>query len=242
MFKSRILVFLAITLLFLISSTYAVLYYFKHPAYGEMVHDLFHTNRPVRQYAEARKILSTYPTLNYSELPIHIKNRFSEKIHGSFYAIPENDLYKKICVENRINSFLSHEDRIIGYSFKNKRIKYVYINEQILRYYFKLTELLAMQGYNNSAIRINSAYRSHIHNKKVGGARESQHLKGKALDLKIGDINEDGKINSIDKQIVAHILEKEIIKNTGGIGFYPGTMVIHMDVRGHRARWDHYKR
>lgn len=242
MFKSRVLVFLAITLLFLISSTYAVLYYLKHPAYGEMVYDLFHINRPVSQYAEARKILSAYPTLNYSELPLHIKNQFSEKIHGSFYAIPENDLYKKICIENRINSFLSGEDRIIGYSFKNERIKYVYINEQILRSFFKLTELLATQGYNNSAIRINSAYRTHIHNKRVGGARESQHLKGKALDLKIGDINKDGKANSIDKQIVAQILEKEIIKNSGGIGFYPGTMFIHMDVRGHRARWNHYNR
>jgi len=35
----------------------------------------------------------------------------------------------------------------------------------------------------NKPIRINSAYRSPAHNKKIGGARNSQHLHGRALDL-----------------------------------------------------------
>src|SRR5690606_9510833 len=34
----------------------------------------------------------------------------------------------------------------------------------------------------NKPIRINSAYRSPAHNKKIGGARNSQHLHGRALD------------------------------------------------------------
>jgi hypothetical protein len=39
---------------------------------------------------------------------------------------------------------------------------------------------------------------------------------------------------------VLDLLEKEIIKSSGGIGRYPGTRAVHFDVRGYKARWDSY--
>jgi len=60
--------------------------------------------------------------------------------------------------------------------------------------------------------------------------------------LKIGDINQDGTVNQEDKQIVYKILNTDIIANKGGLGFYPTTQIVHMDVRGINARWNNYKR
>jgi uncharacterized protein YcbK (DUF882 family) len=67
-------------------------------------------------------------------------------------------------------------------------------------------------------------------------------LFGKAIDLKIGDINQDGSVNQEDKQIVYKILNTDIIANKGGLGFYPNTQILHMDVRGEHARWNYYNR
>jgi uncharacterized protein YcbK (DUF882 family) len=89
---------------------------------------------------------------------------------------------------------------------------------------------------------INSGYRSPNHNKLAGGAPLSQHLFGKAIDLKIGDINRDGSINQEDKNIAYKILQLDVIANRGGLGFYPNTQILHMDVRGEYARWNNYKR
>lgn len=71
-------------------------------------------------------------------------------------------------------------------------------------------------------ITILSAYRSPTHNKKVGGARNSQHMQGRALDLappkgvKIGDFYETIK-NNADKFGIT------------GIGKYK--TFVHVDVR-----------
>jgi len=77
----------------------------------------------------------------------------------------------------------------------------------------------------------------HLFQKVVGDFRLKE---GEAVDIKIGDINQDGFANQEDKTIVLDLLEKQIIKNTGGIGRYPGTLSVHYDVRGYRARWDSY--
>ena len=63
---------------------------------------------------------------------------------------------------------------------------------------------------------------------------------GEALDLRINDINDDGRRTQADKQIVLDLLEQHIIKDKGGIGKYPGTMSVHFDVRGYKARWDRH--
>jgi uncharacterized protein YcbK (DUF882 family) len=68
------------------------------------------------------------------------------------------------------------------------------------------------------------------------------HLYGKALDLRIGDIDRNGKIEFDDKEIVYKILDQKIVRNSGGLGYYPKTMIVHFDTRGAWARWDQYKR
>jgi uncharacterized protein YcbK (DUF882 family) len=78
-------------------------------------------------------------------------------------------------------------------------------------------------------ISITSGYRSPQHNAKVKGAKNSQHVFGKAVDL---------KVQGMTPKEVAPIIERLISEGKmkqGGIGIYPSW--VHYDIRGTRARW-----
>ena len=78
-------------------------------------------------------------------------------------------------------------------------------------------------------IKINSGYRSPEHNKKIGGALNSMHLKGLAADIvPIG----------ASLKLVYTMIEKLVDQGQipdGGLKLYD--TFIHYDIRGHRARW-----
>lgn len=78
-------------------------------------------------------------------------------------------------------------------------------------------------------LHINSAYRTPAYNKKIGGAKDSQHPKGRAADLTCK--------SKTPKQLHAIILKliKEGKIKQGGVGLYPG--FVHYDIRGTEARW-----
>lgn len=65
-----------------------------------------------------------------------------------------------------------------------------------------------------------SAYRTPAHNRKIGGARNSQHLEGRALDLR----SADGRVNLHE---IAHFART--IAAVRGIGVY--RTFVHIDVR-----------
>lgn len=74
-----------------------------------------------------------------------------------------------------------------------------------------------------------SGYRTPSHNKKVGGAKLSQHLQAKAADI---------SVKSKTPKQLAIVIEKLIAEGKmkqGGIGIYPG--FVHYDIRGTKARW-----
>lgn len=78
-------------------------------------------------------------------------------------------------------------------------------------------------------ITINSAYRSPDYNKKIGGVKDSQHLKGNASDI---------TVKGMTPKEVAKIIEGLIASGKmqqGGIGIYPN--FVHYDIRGVKARW-----
>lgn len=89
--------------------------------------------------------------------------------------------------------------------------------------------LQVIRDYFNLPIKINSAYRSPAHNAKVGGVKNSQHVKGQAADIVI-----QGKTpREIAEQLEKLIFEKKI--SQGGIGIYP--TFVHYDIRGKKTRW-----
>lgn len=85
--------------------------------------------------------------------------------------------------------------------------------------------LQKIRAHFGKAVTINSAYRTPGRNKAVGGETYSQHLYGKAADIKVKGI--------APKKVSAYA--ETLLKNKGGIGIY--STFTHIDVRETKARW-----
>lgn len=86
----------------------------------------------------------------------------------------------------------------------------------------KLEILRKMLG--NKPIIINSGYRCHAYNTKVGGVSKSQHLYGTAADISVRGIS-SSKVAEVAEQVFWD----------GGLGRYNN--FTHVDTRGRRVRW-----
>jgi len=76
---------------------------------------------------------------------------------------------------------------------------------------------------------LTNGYRCKEHNADVGGSLNSQHLKGKAADIK------SSTIKPWDMAIAVDDLMKTEKFKLGGVGIY--NTFTHVDIRGVRARW-----
>jgi uncharacterized protein YcbK (DUF882 family) len=80
-------------------------------------------------------------------------------------------------------------------------------------------------------IRILSGYRCPEHNASADGASHSQHMLGKAADV---------RILGLDLQHAYDVAKKVPAFYFGGIGVYDGNF-LHVDVRDGKARWARVK-
>ncbi len=81
----------------------------------------------------------------------------------------------------------------------------------------------------NRPIIIISGYRSPEYNKKIKGAKKSQHMIAKAADIIVKGMSP----REVKSVIISLIKEGRM--HSGGIGLY--TTFTHYDVRGRNARW-----
>lgn len=72
---------------------------------------------------------------------------------------------------------------------------------------------------------VTSAYRSPEHNRRVGGARASQHLLGRAFDIRCDNIAAEA------------LIDAALREGFRGIGTYPDHGFVHIDFREKPARW-----
>lgn len=85
-------------------------------------------------------------------------------------------------------------------------------------------EFEAIRAVVGAPIRVGSAYRTFEHNRAVGGAKASQHLEGRALDL----YPPPGV--SVDRLYqICRARAGEKASRLGGIGRYP--TFVHIDIR-----------
>jgi len=77
--------------------------------------------------------------------------------------------------------------------------------------------------FGGKPISISSGYRTEIHNQKVGGAKNSQHVQGRAADIKIQDV----PARQVAQKILAAIHNKKL--GIHGLGSY--ATFTHVDVR-----------
>ena len=85
--------------------------------------------------------------------------------------------------------------------------------------------LQKIRTHFGKSVTITSAYRTPSKNTAVGGEKYSQHLYGRAADI---------KVKGIAPKSVAAYAEK-LLPGKGGIGTY--STFCHIDVRSTKARW-----
>lgn len=88
-----------------------------------------------------------------------------------------------------------------------------------------VTVLQKIRTHFGKSVTITSAYRTPGKNKAVGGQPYSQHLYGRAADI---------KVKGVTPKKVAEYAEK-LMPNKGGIGIY--STFTHIDTRSTKARW-----
>ena len=92
--------------------------------------------------------------------------------------------------------------------------------------------LQCIREHFGKPVTITSGYRTASHNKKVGGSRSSQHLLGRAADI---------RVQGVSVEDVAAYAER-LMPDWGGVGRYPvkagrATGWVHVDTRADKARW-----
>ena len=89
--------------------------------------------------------------------------------------------------------------------------------------------LQVLRDHVDRPIRIISGYRTPTYNRKIGGARKSQHMLAKAADIKIA-----GMASGEIKRLLEDLIKLDRM-HSGGVGLYK--TFTHYDVRGRNARW-----
>lgn len=78
-------------------------------------------------------------------------------------------------------------------------------------------------------VTITSGYRSPEYNRRVGGAPRSQHVNGRAADIRVSGVEPPAVAAAIEELIRAGKMKQ------GGLGLYKAW--VHYDTRGIRVRW-----
>lgn len=91
-------------------------------------------------------------------------------------------------------------------------------------------QLEALRADLGEPIVVNDMYRTAAHNAAVGGEPGSQHLLGKAADIRVAGLSPAALHARIEALIATGRIQE------GGLGLYSG--FVHYDVRGHHARWN----
>ena len=91
-------------------------------------------------------------------------------------------------------------------------------------------KMRVIQNVFGKKLTITSGFRSPERNAKVGGAKNSAHMRGNAVDISTGGMSTDDKIKLI--QIASAV-------GIGGIGVYSGG-ALHFDVEGRRSWGDDF--
>lgn len=88
----------------------------------------------------------------------------------------------------------------------------------------------------NVSIAVNSWYRSPSYNARIGGARYSEHVEGRATDVQVFVRLRNGRRVKLKPTYVGRLAARFVPSfQRGGIGTY--ATFTHLDHRGYTARW-----
>jgi len=235
--------FLFSILVFWLIGALILLAYIDFEPLHQWRYDLKTNQKAILTYKDIDKVLQSIEKVAVSDLPdsyltySKYQHKKYKKIvkNQDFYFIKGNDKYRFLVDEYRVRDFVT-KDKLLK-RFK-KSEQYMLLDKKLLYKLLALKLALKEKGYDPNGFKLTSAFRHPRHNEEIGGASQSRHIYGQAIDITVKDVDKNGIANQKDKKIILDLLEKEIIKDKGGIGRYPNSMSVHFDTRGYRARWD----
>lgn len=160
--------------------------------------------------------------------------------------VDEKDTNIKVGPNFTIGQFLSKQS--------DKFPKYVVLRPQLIIKLEKILAALNTAGHKTDGFHIMSGYRTPYYNKAIGNVLYSRHQWGGAADIYIDDHPKDrymddldgsGKVDKKDavwlSKFIADMSRQGAFNKLGGLGTYGSNSAhgpfVHVDVRGHRARW-----
>lgn len=82
-----------------------------------------------------------------------------------------------------------------------------------------------VRNHFNQPVIITSGYRCVNYNRSIGGRLQSQHVKGKAVDIVVKNTSSRAVYDFLD----------DLFPDSLGLGYYPN--FTHVDIRPRKARW-----
>ena len=117
--------------------------------------------------------------------------------------------------------------KVLSKNFKVREFKCNDGSDKVLIADELVCALQKIRDHFGKAVNITSAYRTSSYNKKIGGAKSSQHIKGTAADIQIAGVD------PLKVALFAQSL------GLGGVGLYSYANggFTHIDVRCGKSRW-----
>ena len=129
-------------------------------------------------------------------------------------------------------SFAKNGDRCLAPDFKVRELRCRDGSDTVMVDETLTVVLQCIREHFGKPVTITSGYRTAAHNAAVGGAKSSQHLLGRAADI---------RVQGVSVEDVAAYAES-LMPDWGGVGRYSvkagrATGWVHVDTRAEKARW-----
>ena len=129
-------------------------------------------------------------------------------------------------------SLMADGDRRLAPDFKVRELRCRDGSDTVMVDEVLTVVLQCIREHFGKAVTITSGYRTPAHNAAVGGAKSSQHLLGRAADI---------RVQGVSVEDVAAYAES-LMPDWGGVGHYPvkagrAAGWVHVDTRADKARW-----